>query len=121
VCLAAIEPARNAESIQQVRLQKCATITGRVVDDDGQPRSAVVHDGIESEQLDVKDFYAVGGSGLHYTGKDGRFRIEGVIPGLKVVVLAGKDAMYFDPVVQGLIRKPGEVKDLGDVKAKPSQ
>jgi hypothetical protein len=41
--------------------------------------------------------------------------------GLKVGVYAGKNTMFFDPLVTGLILKPGEVKDLGDVKAKPGQ
>jgi RNA polymerase sigma factor (sigma-70 family) len=104
-----------------VRLQKCATIAGRVVDDDGLPCSAWILDGIEGGQLDVHDYFAVGGSPMHGTGKSGRFRIEGVMPGLKVAVYAGKNTSYFDPLATGLILKPGEVKDLGDVKAKPSQ
>jgi hypothetical protein len=78
-------------------------------------------DGIESGQLDVHDYFAFGGSPMHGTGKDGRFRVEGVLPGLKVAVYAGKNTTYFDPLVTGLTLKPGEVKDLGDVRAKPSQ
>src|SRR5262249_39624145 len=77
-----------------VRLQKCATITGRVVDDDGMPRFAWIIDGIESGQLDVHDYFAFGGSPMQRTGKDGRFRVEGVIPGLKVGVYAGKNTTY---------------------------
>jgi hypothetical protein len=104
-----------------VRLQKCATITGRVVDDDGLPRFAWVLSGIESGQLNVHDYFVFGGPPMQGTGKDGRFRIEGVIPGLRVGVLAGKNTMYFDPLVKGLTLKAGEVKDLGDVKARPAE
>jgi protocatechuate 3,4-dioxygenase beta subunit len=104
----------------RVRLQECATIKGRVVDDDGLPRFAWILDGIESGQLGVHDYFAFGGSGVKGTGKGGRFRVEGVLPGLKVAVYAGKDTTYFDPLATGMILKPGEEKDLGDVKAKPS-
>jgi RNA polymerase sigma factor (sigma-70 family) len=104
-----------------VRLQKCGTITGRVVDDDGLPRAAWILSVIETEQLKGQDSFGVGSSPLEKTGKDGRFRIVGVIPGHKTGVYAGKNTTYFDPLVKGLILKAGEVKDLGDVKVKPSE
>jgi hypothetical protein len=104
-----------------VRLQKCATITGRVVDEDGLPRPAWIMSVIQTEQLKGKGSFGVGGSPPEGTGKDGRFRIEGVIPGHKVGVYAGKNPSYFDPLVTGLTLKAGERKDLGDVKAKPGE
>jgi RNA polymerase sigma factor (sigma-70 family) len=104
-----------------VRLQKCATITGRVVDDDGLPRFAWILSGIEAGQLEDMGYFLDGGSHMFGTGKDGRFHIEGVVPGLKIAVYAGKNTSYFDPLAAGLTLKPGEIKDLGDVKAKPSQ
>ena len=55
------------------------------------------------------------------TGKDGRFRMEGIIPGLKIGLLAGKNTVYFDTLVPELTLKPGEVRDVGDVKARPSE
>jgi hypothetical protein len=104
-----------------VRLQKCATITGRVVDDDGLPRPVWVMSVIETEQLKAKDSFGVGGSPMERTGKDGQFRIEGVIPGHSTGVYAGKNTTYVDPLVKGLTLKAGEVKDLGDVKIKPGE
>src|SRR5262249_45833253 len=104
-----------------VRLQKCATITDRVVDEDSLPRAAWVMSVIETEELKAKGSFGVGGSPLTGTGKPGRFRIEGVIPGHKIGVYAGKNTTYVDPLVNGLVLKPGEVKDLGDVKARPSE
>jgi hypothetical protein len=56
---------------------------------------------------------------MNHTGKDGRFRMEGIIPGLKIGLLAGKNTAYFDTLVPELTLKPGEVRDVGDVKAKP--
>jgi RNA polymerase sigma factor (sigma-70 family) len=102
-----------------VRLQKCATVTGRVVDEDGQPRAAWVAGHIHRGQLDINETGVA--LGMQGTGKDGRFRIEGVIPGLKIGLLAGKNTTYFDTLVPELTLKPGEVKDVGDVKFKPSQ
>jgi RNA polymerase sigma factor (sigma-70 family) len=104
-----------------VRLQKCATITGRLVDDDGLPRSAWLMSVIETEQLKGKDSFGVGGSPMQRIGKDGRFRIEGVLRGHKIGVYAGQNTTYVDPLVTGLTLKEGEVKDLGDVKAKPGE
>jgi RNA polymerase sigma factor (sigma-70 family) len=100
-----------------VRLQKCATVTGRVVDADGLPRPAwitgVVHRGQLGTQIGI-------GLGMERAGKDGRFRLEGVIPGLKIELLAGKNTTYFDTLIPELTLKPGEVKDVGDVTARPS-
>ena len=63
------------------------------------------------------------GGGFHgsfrTTGKDGRFRIEGVIPGLKVGLWAGKSPGIFDQhLVPELTLQAGEVKDLGDRERK---
>jgi RNA polymerase sigma factor (sigma-70 family) len=102
-----------------VRLQKCGTVVGRVVDDDGLPRAAWVAGHIHRGPLDIKDIGV--GLGMHGTGKDGRFRVEGIIPGLKIGLLAGKNTAYFDTLVPELTLKPGEVRDVGDVKAKPSE
>jgi RNA polymerase sigma factor (sigma-70 family) len=102
-----------------VRLQRCATVTGRVVDEDGLPRAAWVEGHVHRGQLDIKDIGV--GLGMTRAGKDGRFRMEGVIPGLKIGLLAGKNTTYFDSLVPELTLKAGEVKDLGDVKVKPGE
>src|SRR5262249_47885025 len=104
-----------------VHLQNCATITGRLVDDDGHPRSAFIMSVIETEELKAKNSFGVIGSPMQRIGKDGRFRITGLIPGHKIGLYAGKNPTYVDPVVTGMILQPGEVKDVRDVRAKPSQ
>jgi RNA polymerase sigma factor (sigma-70 family) len=103
----------------EIRLQRCATVTGRVVDEDGLPRVAWVTGYVQRGQLDTKEVGV--GLGMHGTGKSGRFRIEGIIPGLKIGLLAGKNTTYFDTLVPELTLKEGEVKDVGDVRAKPSE
>jgi hypothetical protein len=64
-----------------------------------------------------------GGSGhLTTTGADGRFRLEGMFPGLEFEIFAGHPghrslAVSFDPITL----KDGEVRDLGDFHAKPAR
>jgi RNA polymerase sigma factor (sigma-70 family) len=55
-----------------------------------------------------------------HTDEQGRFRIRGIIPGLLYQVTAGRPPKTAD-VARGLSLKPGEVKDLGDVKARPER
>jgi protocatechuate 3,4-dioxygenase beta subunit len=90
-----------------VKLQPCGSVSGRVVDQDGQP---------------VAGFrLSVSGMALHWAGdyvwvttdKGGRFRAAGLVP--------GQEYWVWDP--GGLPRvfarvrvEPGKLKDLGDVK-----
>jgi RNA polymerase sigma factor (sigma-70 family) len=102
-----------------VHLQKCATITGRLVDEDGLPCVAWIMGSIHPGQLNN----GVGIGNLNGTmDKDGRFRIEGVVPGLKVALWAGKTYYQFDQkLIPELTLQAGEVKDLGDLKRKPTE
>jgi RNA polymerase sigma factor (sigma-70 family) len=102
-----------------VRLQKCGTITGRLVDEDGQPRSGWIMGAVNPGQMNVKEG-ELGTSLFHQgTGKDGKFRIECVFPGLKFSVHTGTNPSYFNPVIPELSLKEGEEKDVGDLKVKP--
>jgi hypothetical protein len=101
-----------------VRLQKCATLTGRLVDDDGQPRDSWLMGDLHRGQLGTST-----GVGFFSArpGKDGRFRIEGIIPGLTFGLWAGKNASMFDQhLVPKMKLDAGQVKDLGDLKRKES-
>src|SRR5262249_22131259 len=101
-----------------VRLQKCATLTGRVVDREGRPcpnleLTVMIHKG----QLNITEGW--GGLFAGKTDRDGRLRIEGVIPGLKIGLQVWKSPRIVDKQLVGeLTLEAGEVKDLGDVKVK---
>jgi hypothetical protein len=95
-----------------VRLQKCATLRGRLVDEKGKPRpGARLIAGAQRGEAHVQL------RGLT-TDRAGRFRLEGIIPGMKVRVWTPRVANVVTQVVPELTLKPGETKDVGDVKAR---
>jgi hypothetical protein len=97
-----------------VTLRPCGEVVGRIVDADGQPWT------VKSERLQSYDRHPED----PLIGKDGRFRIEGLIPGRKYgyyVFIRGRHAPIVGDVFNGVSVKPGEVKDIGDVTPKPWQ
>ena len=115
--LAGFVSARGDESGPlTVRLQPAGTVTGRLLDDDGQPRRGV--------RINVS--YAKGQFGPRYYSPfldptlagDGRFRIEGLIPGVRYEVTTRSGNEVLGELVSGLALEPGEMRDLGDVRAK---
>jgi hypothetical protein len=103
-----------------VRLQKCATLTGRVLDDEGQPRANVMVTGqIREGQLGLKEGWYGFVSGR--TDADGRFRIAHVIPGVRVGLALQSGGAIAGRLVEDVTLTPGETKDLGDLKAKQVQ
>jgi hypothetical protein len=54
------------------------------------------------------------------TDEQGRFRLDGLIPGLRYDLTYGKDNPSMSgSVLKGFIGKPGEDRDLGDVRGQP--
>jgi hypothetical protein len=101
-----------------IRLEPTATVTGRLLGPTGKPWA----------RQDLRVYYDKAGvAGLRQhspemvrSDDNGRFRVEGIIPGLRYQVgLAGKPGEATTGSVKtGLVLKPGEVRDLGDVKAR---
>ena len=52
------------------------------------------------------------------TGRDGRFRVEGLVPGVKygAYALEMPNRKILGDIFRDLTVAPGEVKDLGDLK-----
>ncbi|WP_435011014.1 sigma-70 family RNA polymerase sigma factor [Tundrisphaera lichenicola] len=103
-----------------IPLAPWGTMIGRVLDDEGNPSK---YRGLESPFMtrhrspeEAGDLPAPTHVGIPI-GKDGRFRIEGLVPGLKysAIVRNPENGMWGD-VFQDSIVGSGEVKDLGDLK-----
>jgi len=103
-----------------VRLRPWAAATGRVVDAEGQPLSGKI---LARNLPDPKNRE----SGRGYMGlnqwltlePDGRFRVEGLMPGLFCRLHVSKDFERFAQVPADLEFAPGEVKDVGDLVVRP--
>jgi hypothetical protein len=58
-------------------------------------------------------------------GKDGKFRIDGLAPGLKYGLSVTKESIYRLQVrgkdLENLMVRPGQTKDLGDIEVKPME
>ncbi len=103
-----------------VKLQPWGTIVGRLVDKEGKARPSV--------DLMTSDWQAAAKDPARgvipygqKTGADGRFRYEGLVPGQAYSAHAvGEQAMKggFGVVIDHVILKPGETRDLGDVQAR---
>jgi hypothetical protein len=96
-------------------LQPAGTVTGRLVDDEGQPRQGVPFVVVQ----DLKTTRGERFPGEPPTGPDGRFRISGLVPGVpySVVAISNGEANH----VMGTIGnprwtiKPGESQNWGNV------
>jgi hypothetical protein len=111
-----------------VKLGPAGTLTGRFVLPDGKPLadlelSAVVHDPIADPRQPPKPRDPTIGSIPHglRTDKDGKFRIEGLSPGLTYHLGVHKGVYFLTPegAARAVTIEAGKTKDLGDVTIKP--
>jgi RNA polymerase sigma factor (sigma-70 family) len=108
-----------------VRLARCGMISGRLIDEDGQPlRGATVGAVVEYRR-------GTGASDPAFrtreavTDRDGRFRVEGINPTLSVLLWI-QDPEHPAPKYQskperdlgGLRIEPGAIKEIGDVRVR---
>jgi RNA polymerase sigma factor (sigma-70 family) len=106
-----------------IRLQPYGTVTGRVVDEDGHPRGGlgIISAGGSFPARPAEQGILPGGNhgaGIRI-GHDGRFRVEGLVPGLKYGAGASDGFRYGGELFRDVAVAPGEVKDLGDLKLIP--
>jgi hypothetical protein len=96
-----------------VVMQSPATVTGRLVLQDGRP--------MKNPHLAMRATDT--GADVLRLGKpasNGRFRIEELIPGLSFASVNSGDVVRFVTVdgqaIENIVLQPGEVRDVGDVK-----
>jgi RNA polymerase sigma factor (sigma-70 family) len=93
-----------------VKLKPTATLTGRVLTEKGEPiRNTFISGRLEGGQLNMKRDWEGFFSGR--TDAEGRFRIEGLLAGVKL-------GAYYGNLFKNLTLQPGEVRKLGDIKIK---
>ncbi len=93
-----------------VKMQPGATVTGRLLDADGQPRAGA----------DLRLLFLRKGTKVWHgyspermkTDWDGRFRLPALLPGCKFLLSDGRGSLHFGDL------RPGQTKDLGDVRLK---
>jgi RNA polymerase sigma factor (sigma-70 family) len=103
-----------------VKFQPAATITGRLLDADGEPLAdAEIAGQIEPGQLNLK----TGWGGFFYgkTDKEGKFRIAGLVPGVKVGARVSWRYQPAERIFAGRTFAAGEERDLGDVRVRPAE
>jgi RNA polymerase sigma factor (sigma-70 family) len=88
-----------------VKLQPLGSFSGRVVDNFGQPRAGLV--------LRVERSRLNGNGPRVETGKDGHFRIDGLVPGQKYDLWDAKANL--GAARPDILVDPGKNKDLGDI------
>jgi protocatechuate 3,4-dioxygenase beta subunit len=110
-----------------VKLEPWGALTGRLVDADGQPLA-----GVRVSAVYVYGFVHVPVAWMEphpeeiRTDRDGRFRVERLIPGLKATLgaSAGKSFLLLGDSPRGQIQitvMAGETRELGDVRARTNE
>jgi RNA polymerase sigma factor (sigma-70 family) len=106
-----------------IKLQPWGSVAGRIVDDEGRPRKAMFigsPDGNQNKHPETYDILPGSdwNSGVR-VGDDGRFKIEGLVPGLKYSANARTGFEAYGDLFVDLTVSPGEAKELGDLKVQP--
>ncbi len=130
--LAKIESVRGAdEKPLTVRLEPMGTLTGRILDANGQPRSQLqVAVMLPVQREDYKDLpleilydYPAWAKILNRevtTDAEGRFRAEALVPGLKYLLNVKEDGAILDSLTREVAVESSKTKDLGNLKIKPA-
>jgi RNA polymerase sigma factor (sigma-70 family) len=106
-----------------IKMQSWGTITGRLVDAARMPRPGVnlMTNDWQSAMMDPARGLIASGQ---KTGVDGRFRYEGLVPGQEYSAHAVVEKTAqggVGVVIDRVVLKPGETRDLGDVQSRPAK
>jgi len=106
-----------------IKLQPWGSVAGRIIDDEGRPRKRMFigsPNGSTNKHPETHDIVPGSdwNSGIR-VGDDGRFFVEGLVPGLKYSATARTGFEAFGDLFVDVTVAPGEAKDLGDLKVQP--
>jgi hypothetical protein len=108
----------------RIQLQPWGSVTGRLVTFTGEePQTSVevaAYGSAKKEDAGLVGFLP----GKIRPGKDGKFQLGGLVPGLKYNLSVVKDNYVLEtegPSLKGIMIKPGETSDLGDIRVKLRQ
>ena len=99
-----------------IRLEPAGSITGRIVDDNGKPVKALL-----SPDQQTKAAADVGYIPQVRSDADGRFRIVGLLAGLRYsgeIRGRNSDSERVGTAFENVVLRAGEVRDLGDIRIK---
>jgi hypothetical protein len=116
----------DEKGVVTVRLEPWATLTGWILDEDGRPATgARINLGFIHSTFFVPVTWWVSPQGeVVKTDRHGRFRAEALVAGMKMHMSVSSDRMVFLPLAgtpdgqKELTVRPGETRDLGDLKVK---
>jgi len=102
----------------ELKLQPWGSLTGRLVDDGGEPMAGVRLSFVYGISADDKVRGKVGLAPREAvtTDKEGKFRIDGLVPGMKYELVNIRGLAVRGAVARDVSVKSGEVKDLGEVR-----
>jgi RNA polymerase sigma factor (sigma-70 family) len=103
-----------------VRLEPCGTVTGRLLDKAGKPLAAA---GLWAYLSDGRFQGAEGHAHMPGTAtdKEGRFRLEGLVPGVSYAVNLRLGAAASQSLTGGMKLEAGQTKELGDLVVRVRQ
>ena len=105
-----------------MRLTPTGAITGRLLDTEGRPLAgATVRPWCWDKSAMELERYLIQRHGQAQTGADGRFRLEGIFPGLKydLAFHKGPTGLASDPECKQQQLPSGRALDLGDIRTRP--
>jgi hypothetical protein len=102
----------------ELKLEPWGSLTGRLVDDGGEPMAGVALTFVRSVSADENVRGKAGLSPRHdvKTDEKGRFRIHGLIPGMTYTIVNVRGSAVRGTIARDVSVKSAEVKDLGEVR-----
>src|SRR5262249_8612267 len=102
----------------ELKLEPWGSLAGRLVDESGEPSAGVSISFVRSVSADdnVRDKSGLTPTGESVTDEQGRFRIDGLVPGMTYTAVNVRGSAVRGTVARDVSVNSGETKDLGDVR-----